>query len=185
MKKIVTFLMAALLTIALCACSTSVETTYEVTKNGREYIVDTENSTISDGINTYRYTFSGNSAAYTAKITYPDGSSYWWSKKDTDGFSTGGWSDDYDENRYVDGETLCDILLVKAPKKSKMVGSGELIAAILLIAIGAFNAFSPYNAWYWEYGWRFKDAKPSDTALGVHRASGVIAIIVGLFIIFI
>ena len=50
---------------------------------------------------------------------------------------------------------------------------------LLLWAIGLFNVLAPRAAWYLSYGWRFKDAEPSDAALMMARIGGVIAIIIG------
>lgn len=57
-----------------------------------------------------------------------------------------------------------------------------LVGFILLLA-GIFSAASPYHSWYLSYGWRFKDAEPSDAALVLQRISGVIAVIVGLILL--
>ncbi|MGN0250750.1 MAG: DUF6199 family natural product biosynthesis protein [Oliverpabstia sp.] len=46
--------------------------------------------------------------------------------------------------------------------------------------MGAFNTAAPSVAWYLEYGWRYKNAEPSDLALGLNRVGGIIAIIVGI-----
>ena len=168
-----------LLVFALCACSKSVDT-YTVTKGSVTFTVDTVNGTIFDGVHTYEYDFSGDASSYSVKITYPNGASYYW---DFSGqFGHGGWSGDYDEERYADGDTLCDVIVVGAPEPPK---SGESIFfALVLIAVGAFNAAAPETAWYLEYGWRFKGAEPSDMALSLGRGVGVAALIAGLIMLF-
>lgn len=180
MKKLLIFLITTLLVLSMCGCSASANTTYTSYKNGTSYVVDTENGTISDGTNTYTYSFSGNSSSYNVDITYPDGSTYWFKMSGYSGY--GGWSDDYDENRYVDGDTLRNVLLEKAPKESN---PGKFFAIILLLAVGFFHVASPYTAWYLEYGWRYKNAEPSDLALGMNRVGGVVAIIVAVIMIFV
>lgn len=120
----------------------------------------------------YQYEFSGNKSSYDVNITYPDGSTYWFHM--SGGAGHGGWSDDYDEDRYVDGDTLSDVLLEKAPKE---VNSGNWLAALIIAIVGIFNIVSPYSAWYLEYGWRYKNAEPSDIALGLNRVVGVIAVV--------
>ena len=52
--------------------------------------------------------------------------------------------------------------------------------ALLIIAVGIFNMVKPESAWYMEYGWRYKDAEPSDLALTVNRFAGGFAIFIGL-----
>lgn len=177
MRKILVMLILILM-VCLCACA-SAEPTYTITKDNVDYVVDTENKTISDGIYTYQYEFSGNSSSYDVDITYPDGSIYWFTMSGNSGH--GGWSDDYDEKRYIDGDTLCDVLLEKAPKESK---PGKIFAVVLLAALGVFNVVSPYSAWYLEYGWRYKNAEPSDMALGMNRVGGVIAVIAAILVLF-
>lgn len=179
MKKVV-LICSILLTLLLCACGTSeASTVYTVTKNNIDYVVDTENKTISDGHHTYQYDFSGNSSNYSITIKYPNGATYWWNKSGYTGH--GGWSDNYDEKRYVDGDILTEVVLEKAPREQK---SGQGFAALLVAAVGVFNIMSPQTAWYLEYGWRFKNAEPSDLALGFNRVGGLIAVIVAVILLF-
>ena len=152
---------------------------YTATKNNIDYVVDTENKTISDGHHTYQYDFSGNSSNYSITIKYPNGATYWWNKSGYTGH--GGWSDNYDEKRYVDGDILTEVVLEKAPREQK---SGQGFAALLVAAVGVFNIMSPQTAWYLEYGWRFKNAEPSDLALGFNRVGGLIAVIVAVILLF-
>ena len=51
---------------------------------------------------------------------------------------------------------------------------------ILLILVGIFNIALPDVAWYLQYGWRYKDAEPSDAALVFNRIGGVAAIIMAV-----
>ena len=164
--------------LLLCACST--EIVYTVVKNDISYEVDRDNQTISDGTHTYKYDFSGNSSSYNVNIVYPDGSTYWFSQSGHSGH--GGWSDDYDEKRYVDGDTLCNVLLEKAPKETN---SGKFVGVIILAVVGVFNIVSPYTVWYLEYGWRYKNAEPSDLALGFNRVVGVIVVIAAVILLFV
>lgn len=178
MKKLLFFLLNILVILSLCACSSS-PTAYTVEKDGTSYEVNTENSTISDGTHTYRYSFSGNSSDYNVKITYPDSSSYWFQMSGSTGY--GGWSENYDEKRYVDGDTLRDVILEKAPREST---PGKFLAALILIGVGILNIASPHTAWYLEYGWRYKNAEPSDLALSLGRLSGFVAIIIAVVLMF-
>ncbi|PWW04750.1 hypothetical protein DFQ01_10631 [Paenibacillus cellulosilyticus] len=54
----------------------------------------------------------------------------------------------------------------------------------LFVIIGILNIAFPKVGWYMQYGWQFKNAEPSDAALVMARIGGVIAIIIGLFLIF-
>ncbi len=59
-----------------------------------------------------------------------------------------------------------------------------MIFGLLFIVIGLINAISPATGWYLSYGWRYKDAEPSDAALILGRIGGVLGIIVGVICIF-
>jgi len=177
--KMQVYILILMMSLLMCACG-STSAVYTVEKNHVSYEVDTENKTISDGTNVYQYEFSGNKSSYNVNITYPDGSTYWFRMSDGSGY--GGWSGDYDEDRYVDGDTLSDVLLEKAPKE---VNSGNWLAALFIGVVGIFNIVSPYSAWYLEYGWRYKNAEPSDAALGLNRVVGVIAVVAAVALLFV
>ena len=60
-----------------------------------------------------------------------------------------------------------------------------MLLILLLLAVGIFNTASPHTAWYLEYGWRYKDAEPSDMALTFSRLGGILAIIAAVILIFV
>ncbi len=167
--------------ILLFICSFCVAaSSYTVERNDVVYIINPEEHTISDGTNLYTYDFSGNSETYEVEITYPDGSSYWWEMNGASGF--GGWSDDYDPKRYVDGDVLCEVLREKAPSARHLTGHG--VAAFLLFVIGLFHLIAPETAWYLQHGWIYKNAEPSDAILLCNRIGGVAAILFGVVVFF-
>lgn len=174
MKKLLCVL-SILCLLLLCACARPAE------DDEGGVTVDFENGTVFDGTNTYRFTFSGDREDYGVRITYPDGSTYWWNKSGSVG--SGGWSDDYVEGRYISGDILCELIASKAARPRDPANPAKVVFALLAIAIGAFSAASPRTAWYWSYGWRYKDAEPSDLALSAERVGGVIAIVVGVFLL--
>ena len=88
MKNIVVFLFSLLLTWSLCACSNT-DTTYNVNVDGKNFEINTENRTIFDGIYVYEYTFSGDSSSYEIDITYPNGSTYYWTQSEMFGHGAG------------------------------------------------------------------------------------------------
>ena len=156
---------------------------YTVEKNGTKFEVDTEKHTIFDGTHTYEYEFSGNSSDYTVDITYPDGSSYWWKMSGSSGY--GGWSEDYNTDKYADGGMLCDVLLENVPKAPSAKKVGNIFVSIILVLLGIFSIAAPETVWYLEHGWRYKDAEPSDLALGMNRVGGVVEIIVAIILLFV
>lgn len=173
MKRGILLCLLALL-LLLTACGGETSSVYE--QDG--YTVDLESRTITYEEDVYTYTVSGSGAGSEIRITYPNGATYYWTWNGN--FGHGGWSDDYDPVRYTDGDTLMELLNFEPePEKS---GPSPLLA-ILLLAAGIFNLVSPRAAWYLSYGWRFKNAEPSDAALVLGRLSGGLAILIGLFLL--
>ena len=177
MRKFPAWLILILAVVLLCGCATT-PAVYTVTRDGIDYTVDTENGTVSDGQYLYTYVVSGSSSRYVTIITYPNGAQYSWTQSSNGG--SGGWGDDYDPVTYTDGGILLDVLSASAPKE---YNSNPLLG-LLLIALGAWYAFAPYSAWFFSYGWRYKDAEPSDAALGISRIVGIAVIIFGVFTLF-
>ena len=178
MKRIVTFLLCLFLVLPLYACATP-STAYTVDIGGKSYEINTEDGTIFDGTYTYEYEFSGDSSSYKVSISYPNGSTFYRSQEGTVGY--GGWSDDYREELYVSGDVLCDVVATKVPKASD---PKRVVAMILLFGLGVLDVIAPRISWNLTYGWRYKNAEPSDIALGLIRAGGVLVLIVGVVIIF-
>ena len=186
MKRFLVAILGVLMILSLCACSSSdagTSSVYTVNMNGTDYVVDPDNRTISDGKHTYQYDLTVGSSNYSIEITYPDGSTFWWNAQTSGGVTTGGggWSDDYDAGRYVDGQTLCDVIEERAPQTSS---NTNVFLIFVLIAVGIFNTVWPRAAWYLEYGWCYKNAEPSDLVLGLNRVGGIIAIIVAVIMAF-
>ena len=95
----------------------------------------------------------------------------------------GGWSDDYDPTAYVDGEVLLEVLGTDraAPEKD----GGNPLPGLLIIGLGIWGVAAPRSVWYLSYGWRYKDAEPSDMALVAERLGGGVAIVVGVILLFV
>lgn len=168
-------LLAVCLLLALCACGGAGTQPYTVTREGKTYTVDDEQSTISDGTYTYAFAWVGDQVT----LTYPDGSTYW-REYDSSGWH-GGWSDDYDPGSYADGAVLLDIL---NGQHSDPDSGSHLLLALLLLAVGIFNILSPKTAWMLSHGWRYKDAEPSDMALLANRLGGVLCVLAAVFAFF-
>ena len=180
MRKQILFILIALLILSLCACSAPAGTVpYTVTKNGTDFTVDPENGTIFDGTNTYSYSFSSTYAGSELEFIYPDGSSWWW--REENGFGVGGWSNDYHGADYIPGEVLQEIVEAGSPKQS---APRNLWLNFVLLAIGIFYLAVPRAAWFLVYGWRYKDAEPSDIALTMSRISGALLIILAVILLF-
>ncbi|MBQ9118747.1 MAG: hypothetical protein IJY09_01680 [Lachnospiraceae bacterium] len=98
MKALHKFLTALLLILSLTACTSGSSEPYTILKGENSFTVDPVNHSISDGENIYLYELDGNSSDCNIKITYPNGSTYWWHSQTSGGMTTGygGQSDDYD-----------------------------------------------------------------------------------------
>lgn len=165
-----------LLLVLLCTACREKETTYEVDRDGLTYTVDTVARTITQGENVYHYSLSGTSLA----ITFPDGRIYRQHTYDGSGPATITY-DPLDEEVDRLGATLTVVLSREWPPKEFWHPS---LPGLLLILIGLWNVISPQSAWYFNYGWRFKDAEPSDEALSIGRFGGVVALFIGIVIQF-
>ena len=177
MKRFWIATLVLLLTLALAGCGEQAPME-AVDRYGNEYTIDREAGTISDGTNTYRYTYKGYSDDYSVSIEYPNGGRY--SYSESGGFGSGGGNSQYDPERYVDADILIRLLVEEnTVKKSRF---GNILAALVLIGGGIFCIACPETVWYLESGWRYRDAEPSDLALGVARISGVAAIVIGLIV---
>ena len=172
------FLLVMFASIYVCACAKEESGPRTVRLNEKTFTVDEEVMTISDGEYTYHYKADINGSSVSYKFTYPNGSYYYWTKSKTIG--SGGWSDDYDEEVYVDGQTLIDVLNTGKPREKE---PKNVLVIILLLLIGIFNAVSPETAWYLSDGWKYKNAEPSEEALGVTRLGGIVALVLGVMMI--
>lgn len=75
--------------------------------------------------------------------------------------------------------------MLDRPTQQREARGGYLLVGLLLLGIGIFNTASPRTGWYWSYGWRFKDAEPSEAALLAGRLGGVVCIIIGIICFFV
>ena len=142
------------------------------------FTVDENMNTISDGKDTYRYSYQASGAGYTLRLIYPNGYTWTWTQNGNSGYGTA--SLDRDHTGYQDPFTLQDALEYKAPKQK---GESHIGIGLLLLALGLFNTLKPEVAWMLSDGWKFKNAEPSDAALGLTRVGGVIMILIGIIAI--
>ena len=176
------FVLPLLLLLLLTGCREKPSLIRTVTYMDQEYTVDQEKQTITHNGDVYHYRISGNEIT----LEYPNQATY--SRTDMGGArntlrtSTIGWSGDYDTDRYVPGDVLIDVLSVNSPPSHRR---GNPMIGLLLLAVGLWNTISPYSSWYVSHGWRYKNAEPSDLALGLTRAGGIFAILLGVLMFFV
>lgn len=54
------------------------------------------------------------------------------------------------------------------------------VLAFVLMALGAWNLLAPKSAWWISRGWWYRNAQPSDLALGFYRVAGVLLLGAGV-----
>ena len=181
MKRIALLFLTVLLAFSLTACASS-EVSYESTYEKDGFTIDMEACTITKGEDVYHYTLSGGGNTSGITITYPNGAKYYFTWSGNVG--SGGWTDDYDPERYVDGDTLSDLVSFEPPRSERSRGGNPLFG-LICIALGLFNAIAPETAWYLDWGWHYKNADPSDAALFFERLGGIVAVIIGVILMFV
>lgn len=145
--------------------------------------LDRENNTLSDGTYTYSYVEQEIGSTHTITITYPDGGRYEWTE-----MIEGTYADaTYDASLYADGEQMVNMILgnviIGEPQQTRREVSAEgIVVAILLLCLGLWETACPEQAAYAGHGWMFKDAEPSDLAIGLHRAGGILALIAAVIV---
>lgn len=171
------FTVLCLLLLAACGADTGDPNVYDVEYGGKTYTVDLINQTISVDGYTCSFHVTGNEYDRRFTVTYPNGATY----------SGAGWagshSDDFDPEQYVSGDTLWNVLEQDRPgtrQNSNHAGLG-----ILLLIFGVIEAVFPQGSWWLSHGWRYKNAEPSDLALGLGRAAGILMIVIGVICFFV
>ncbi len=167
--------------LAACTAEKGDPNVYDVEYNGKVYTVDQINRTISVDGYTCEFSVTGSGSSTDFKVTYPNGSTYWMRWSNSSG--SGGYGGDYDESRYVSGDTLWNVLEQAHPGAKQ--NSSHAGLGILLLIFGVLEAAFPQASWWLSHGWRFKDAEPSDLALGLGRATGIVMILAGIICFFV
>ena len=166
--------LALILALILAGCGAQ-EPVTGFDRYGNEYTINRELGTISDGAYTYAYTYDGDSEVFSISIEYPNGARYTYGQ--SNGFGSGGYTSNYDEETYASGDILAEVLQNTVPKKAS---ARNIFVGILLMGLGTFYLVSPRTGWYLSYGWRFKNAEPSDAALIFGRISGAVVLVIGI-----
>ena len=179
MKHFRILILLLILALALSGCAGAAsrmpyDTNYSTGSREYSFTVDPAAGTITSGdeVYTYQAEKSGKHTSYT--IHYPNGSSYYWTS--TDGGGSGGWSNDYDPERYIPGDVLIHSLELNQPREK----IGNVGMGLILMGLGAVNFFLPELPFYIRYGWAVRDAEPSDAYITWAKIGGVIAAALGL-----
>lgn len=177
MKRFIICILFSITATVLSCCSQ--QNVFTVEKYGESYAVNLADNTVINNDTTYKFEIDGYSDDCKIRICYPDGSEYLYT---VDGnLGIGGWSEDFVSGKYTDGSILGDVISGCVPRKPVQK---NLFLIILLTAVGAFYALRPKNAWFLSFGWRFKNAEPSELALKVNRFIGILIIVIAVVILF-
>ncbi len=156
--------------------------------DGSEAILDLDSKTITYEGSEYHY----QTDATSVKITYPNGIDYervYQGSGYTEALSDGTdlMNDSYfTKNGFLTPYVIINQVLAYTPNASGVnTDSGMLpIIGFIALIIGIGTTASPKTAWYLRYGWRFKDAEPSEASLMLNRIGGIVAIVVSGVILF-
>ena len=180
-------LLAAAMLLAGCK-KEPLPAVYTVYSYGAPYTIDTQSRIISDGTYTYGYEYAASGSSVS--FTYPDGNVYSAGIQSANssgagGLSAGSVSADYDySSGYTDPLSLCYALASpRETERAASSGSNHPFVALLLCGVGIFNLAAPKASWYLSYGWRFKDAEPSDAAITLSRIGGAIAVVIAVIML--
>ena len=176
------FALFLLLVLVLSACNREpTSSVYTAEVNGLKFIVDPSVGTIQCNGETYRLSVDIVGPGRETTITYPDGSKYFWTEAGNGSY--GGWSNDYDPDRYIAGEVLLSAWDYTRPATRER--SGNPAVGILCVILGLVNLIFPKLVWFLKHGWAFRDAEPSTVALKFIRISGAVVSVFGILFLFI
>ena len=179
-------LLFCLLPLLLAACGREEPQSRSVSVEigGQSALVTFPPGTLSEGtISTDRgsYTFSYAPNGQLT-VTYPDGRSYTLTYRD----GALAVHVDYDAAQLEQEGYLAGISLVWGIERAMDDAGGRSrsgpspVLAFVLMALGAWNLLAPKSAWWISRGWWYRNAQPSDLALGFYRVAGVLLLAAGL-----
>lgn len=147
---------------------------YEYTSGDRTVSVDPINRTITGNGEVFTYVIVDMGATQRYEIIFPDGSIYLWTDSGNGG--SGSWSDNFDTDRWLYANFLVDALKESAPRQK----TGNVLVGLLVMGLGTLNFFQPQLHIHLKYGWRFRNAEPSDAYLAMTRFGGLLMAVLGL-----
>jgi hypothetical protein len=198
MKRIFSLFVVMIMMVSLVACGEQKfdEIGFGEVIDGRECDFDLRNAKITvDDELVLHYRIQTSYTGTEVYIIYPDDE--YCGRGEYDGPLQLIKSEGYDPEKYMDANGLINCIVRNKDKvydawENKDLetesDSGwdipfEVIAGILMIIFGIIYTLKPKEMWAVEDGWKYKDAEPSDIALGVNRVWGVVSILIGALIL--
>lgn len=175
-------LLLALLLTVLTACGKEEDAAvYNIECDGKVYTVNHTEQTITVDGSVCSFSVKGHGGQVELEVIYPDGSTYQWSRGDRVGY--GGWSEDYDPDKYISGEEVWDILQLDQRLERDRSDSHPVLGGFLLL-LGIVHLAFPRKMWQLHYGWRYENAEPTDVALQVEAIGGLVTALIGAAFLF-
>ena len=178
-------LMIVLPVLSSCTAPAPRQGMHIVNVFGEEFFVDTEHHEILAGTHIYRYT--RDQGGERIMLTFPDGGQVEIVRQGgtimTSDFRTSNHS-----YEFVSDFALTAALDSVYGRPSGAAGGGafgSVAVGVILIAYGILSVASPKFAWKINYGWKFKDAEPSDGILIANRILGAIMAVIGVVMVFV
>jgi len=150
---------------------------------GEEFFVDTEHHEITVGAYVYRYLREQGGERIT--LTFPDGGWVVVVRPQgglfmTNDFRTATHSDAFTSDFAL--TTALDSVYGRPSWAGSTFGSVAL--GVIMLIYGIMSFACPKLVWRINYGWRFKDAEPSDGALIANRILGAVMAVAGVIMVF-
>ena len=143
--------------------------------DGHALVVDFQAGTITCEGEVYSFAIQGDSI----RIDYPNGVSFVRTGNATAGY--GPLDQPFSTAGYLSEDTLFKALEGGDTEGGWRPGSYAPLA-LLLLPLGIFSLAKPERAWYVSWGWRYKNAKPSDGALLAQQLEGVVLVVIGIVV---
>ena len=144
--------------------------------DGHALVVDFQAGTITGEGEVYSFAIQGDSI----RIDYPNGVYFVRTGSATAGY--GPVDQPFSTAGYLSEDTLFKALEGGDTEGGWRPGSYAPLA-LLLLPLGIFSLAKPERAWYVSWGWRYKNAEPSDGALLAQRLEGVVLTAAGILVI--
>ena len=144
--------------------------------DGHALVVDFQAGTITGEGEVYSFAIQGDSI----RIDYPNGVYFVRTGSATAGY--GPLDQPFSTAGYLSEDTLFKALEGGDTEGGWRPGSYAPLA-VLLLPLGIFSLAKPERAWYVSWGWRYKNAEPSDGALLAQQLEGVVLVVIGIVVI--
>jgi len=87
-----------------------------------------------------------------------------------------------DKMGYLEPNVLINQVIRYSPDSESDQKDSPSALGVFLVTLGILNVLFPKWFWNIQYGWRYKNTEPTDTAINIQRLGGIIAIIVGFIL---